>query len=387
MTLSVRIMDNNNPDFQDDPYSIEAYLNASKEEMADDPIPDIIQQLGIYERFVLHRYKQQKQVYADYLSIHPDDMANDAQNEAWMYEATYGMSDQIYVLTPYDDYLYLRDELLKNPFEIGTSPEELILAYMFCLCNDTRKELWQGHITKCIQNIKQLDHLYMRIQDLLRSLSELWSQNPHGIPTTHEEMAYNYPIANELRYTVDPDYDKSIHAALGRKKTSLLSELRIFQFKKLLKKTAAKKGGWKSANAAAEAMVSIFIDQLEKQAIQSAKLFKKGRKDFIKLYKHAHTRLQKELEENAWLSTHPSNQERRELAEQKMVHLSMLIEEQQNLYDALKQNDTSEVNIDGYQNLLKTDYSVYTLYDWIRKDDALLDVILLKQKSDKKTTK
>ncbi|MDX8164390.1 hypothetical protein [Acinetobacter pittii] len=48
----------------------------------DDPIPYIIQQLGIYERFLLHRYKHQKLAYADCLSTHPDDMANDAQNES-----------------------------------------------------------------------------------------------------------------------------------------------------------------------------------------------------------------------------------------------------------------------------------------------------------------
>lgn len=199
-------------------------------------------------------------------------------------------------------------------------------------------------------------------------------------------MAYNYPVANEIRYIVDPDYDKSIHTALGKKKTSLLREWRIFQFKELLKKTAAKEGGWKSVNAATEAMASFFIYQLEKQAIQTAKLFKTGRKDFIKLYNHALIRLQIELEDNAWLNNHPSNQERRELAEQKMVHLNMLIEEQQNLYDALELNENSEVDIDGYQNLLKASYDVDTLSDWIRGDKVLLEQILLKPNSSKKKT-
>ncbi|SSS46243.1 Uncharacterised protein [Acinetobacter baumannii] len=35
------------------------------------------------------------------------------------------MSDQIEVLASYDDFLYLRDELLKNPFEIAQKPEEM----------------------------------------------------------------------------------------------------------------------------------------------------------------------------------------------------------------------------------------------------------------------
>ncbi|AZC00061.1 hypothetical protein DKE52_002740 [Acinetobacter pittii] len=130
-------------------------------------------------------------------------------------------------------------------------------------------------------------------------------------------------------------------------------------------------------------MASIYIYQLEKQAFLTAELFKIGRLDFIQLYKHAHNRLQMELEDNAWLSTHPSNQERRDLAEQKMIHLDMLIEEQQNLYDAL-QRKKWKLNIDGYKNLLKTDYSVDTLSNWIRGDKVLLEEILLKTESDKK---
>ncbi|ENK6377507.1 TPA: hypothetical protein ACQRX0_002031 [Acinetobacter baumannii] len=357
-----------------------------EEEENDDPIPYIIEQLGIHERFVLHYYKCQKVAYSDLLLTHPDDFANAVQDEAFMYQATFGMSDHIHVLTPYDDYLYLRDELLKNPFEIGTKPEELLLAYVFCLCKDTRQKLWKGEIENCKKDIKYIEKLLNKIRDLTRTIYELWSKNPHEIPTTHKEMAYNYPVANEIRYIVDPDYDKSIHTALGKKKTSLLREWRIFQFKELLKKTAAKEGGWKSVNAAAEAMASFFIYQLEKQAIQTAKLFKTGRKDFIKLYNHALIRLQIELEDNAWLNNHPSNQERRELAEQKMVHLNMLIEEQQNLYDALELNENSEVDIDGYQNLLKASYDVDTLSDWIRGDKVLLEQILLKPNSSKKKT-
>lgn len=363
-----------------------SHFEDEENEENDDPTPYILKQLGIYERFVLHYYKCQKVAYSDLLLTHPDDFAIAVEDQAIMYQAIYCMSEQMEVLSPYDDYLYLRDELSKNPFEIVKKPEELLLAYMFCLCKDTRKELWDDEIEKSQYNIKHIQELFIKLQDLTRSIYELWSKNPHEIPTTHNEIAYCYPIANELRYIVDPDYDKSIHAALGRKKTSLLSEWRIFQFKELLKKTAAKKGGWKSVNAAAEAMASIFIYQLEKQALLTAELFKIGREDFIKLYQHTHNRLQIELEDNAWLNDHPSNQQRRELANEKMVHLNMLIEDQQNLCSALKPNHNSEVDIDGYQNLLKTYYSVDTLSDWIRGDEVLLEEILLKPNSSKKKT-
>lgn len=360
-----------------------SHFEDEENEENDDPTPYILEQLGIYERFILHYYKCQRVAYSDLLQTHPDDFANAVQDEAIMYQATYCTSDQIEVLTPYDDYLYLRDELLKSPFEIAKKPEELLLAYMFCVCKDTRQALGDGDIEKSQNNVEYIVQLFIKIQDLTRSIYELWSKNPHEIPTTHHEIAYNYPIANELQQIVDPDYDKNIHVALGKKKTSLLSEWRIFQFKELLKKTAAKKGGWKSVHAAVDAMASIYIYQLEKQAFLTAELFKIGRIDFIKLYKHAHNRLQMELEDNAWLSTHPSNQERRELAEQKMIHLDMLIEEQQNLYDAL-QRKKWKLNIDGYKNLLKTYYSVDTLSDWIRGDKVLLEEILLKPASGKK---
>ncbi|EXS29930.1 hypothetical protein J690_0745 [Acinetobacter sp. 742879] len=358
-------------------------IDDEENEESDDLTPYILEQLGIYESFVLYYYKCQKVGNSDLLLTHPDDFAIAAEDKAIMYQATYCMSEQMEVLSPYDDYLYLRDELSKNPFEIAQKPEELLLAYMFCLCKDTRKELWDGEIEKCKSNIEYIKYIFMKLQDLTRSIYELWSKNPHEIPTTHNEIAYNYPIANELRYIVDPDYDKSIHVALGKKKTSLLSEWHIFQFKELLKKNAAKKGGWKSVHAAVEAMASIFICQLEKQVFLTAELFKIGRKEFIKLYQHTHNRLQIELEDNAWLNSHPSNQERRELAEQKMIHLDMLIEEQQNLCDALKRKKW-KLNIDGYKNLLKTYYSVDTLSNWIRGDKVLLEQILLKPNSSKK---
>ncbi|USP39532.1 hypothetical protein [Acinetobacter sp. XS-4] len=64
-----------------------------QDEENDDPTPYIIEQLGIYERFVLHYYKCQKVGNSDLLQTHPDDFAIAAEDQAFMYEATYGMSD------------------------------------------------------------------------------------------------------------------------------------------------------------------------------------------------------------------------------------------------------------------------------------------------------
>ncbi|PTV52105.1 hypothetical protein [Acinetobacter seifertii] len=337
----------------------------------DDPIPYIVEQLGIYERFVLHHYKHQKLAYANCLSRHPDDMANDAQNEADMYQETYGKSDQIHVLTPYDDYLYLRDELLKNPFEIGTTPEELLLAYMFCFCNDTRKELWQGHITQCADNIEHLEQLYMRIQDLLRSLYELWSQTPEGIPISHHETAYYSPVSNLLRFKVDPDADHGVQAALGRKKTTQLSEWHQYQFKTLLRKTATEQNKkWKSINAAIDAVIDQFEQSLSTQAEQNIQTFEQGRQDFTQLYQLALSRLQDELDKNSWLINHPANQERRKLAQRKVKHLKQLIREQTKLLKVPE----GEI---CYKNLVKDSYTERTLYDWISNDPELKEEILL----------
>ncbi|RIL16445.1 hypothetical protein CYQ93_06315 [Acinetobacter baumannii] len=67
-------------------------------EEKDDPIPYIIEQLSMCERYVLYHYKHQKLIFAD-KALHPDDIAMAVQDEAYMYEFTFGISNQIEVLT------------------------------------------------------------------------------------------------------------------------------------------------------------------------------------------------------------------------------------------------------------------------------------------------
>ncbi len=336
-------------------------------EEKDDPIPYIIEQLSMCERYVLYHYKHQKLIFAD-KALHPDDLANAVQDEAFMYEFTYGMSEHIEVMTPYDDYLYLRDELLKSPFEIAKKPEELLLAYMFCLCRDTRQELWHGHIEQCQNNLEHIEQLYMRIQDLFRSLHELWLRNPDELPVSHHEIAYYSPVSNQLRYKIDPDYDNEVLSSIGRKKTTQLSELHQHQFKQLLRTTAAQqKEKWEKVSTAINAVIDEFEQRLSKQAEQNIQTFERGRYDFAQLYHLASERLQTELDHNAWLIDHPINQERRELAEQKMKHLKQLIKEQNKLLNTK----------DGKTSLAKDSYSTKTLANWINNDPELQKEILI----------
>lgn len=369
-------MNNNGYDFQDDPYSIETYLQDSEEEMTSDLTVHIIEQLGVYERYVLYHYKHQKLIYA-HRTLHPDDITNAVQDEALMYEATYGMSDHIQVMTPYDDYLYLRDELLKNPFEIAKKPEELLLAYMFCLCKDTREELWHGHIEKCQNNLEYIGQLYIRVQDLLRNLHELWLRNPDELPVSHNETAYYSPVSNQLRYKVDPDCDNEALSSIGRKKTTQLTEWHQYQFKQLLKTAAAQKNEkWKTVSAAITAVIDEFEQQLSIEAEQNIQTFDHGRQDFIQLYQRTLNRLKIELKDNAWLIDHPANQDRLEIATQKIKYLKQLIREQKKLLE-VPEGETY------YKNLVKTSYTERTLSDWINNDPVLRKEIILSSKTNK----
>ena len=345
-----------------------------EDECIEDPIPKLIEQLGIYERYVLYHYKHQKLIYAD-RALHPDDIINAVQAEALMYEATYGMSDHIQVMTPYDDYLYLRDELLKNPLDIGTKPEELLLAYMFCLCKDTRQELWHGQIEQCEKSLEHIFQLYITIQDLLRNLHELWLKDEH--PVSHHETAYYSPVSNQLRYKFDPDYDNQVLAALGRKKTSQLSEWHQYQFKQLLKTTTIQKNEkWKSVSAAIAAVIDEFEQQLSIEAEQNIQTFVRGRQDFIQLYQLTLNRLQIELKDNAWLIDHPANEDRLEIATQKIKYLKQLIREQKKLLEVPE----GEIY---YKNLVKTSYTERTLSDWINDDPELRKEIIISSKTNK----
>ncbi|CAA0235026.1 hypothetical protein ABKPCSM17A_02303 [Acinetobacter baumannii] len=347
-----------------------SYFEDEENEENDDPILYITQQLSMCERYVLYHYKHQKLVFAE-KALHPDDIAMAVQDEAYMYEFTFGISNQIEVLTPYDDYLYLRDELLKNPFEVAQKPEELLLAYMFCLCKDTREELWQGHIEKCQTNVEYIGQLYIRIQDLLRNLHELWLRNPDELPVSHDETAYYSPVSNQIRYKIDPDYDNEALSSIGRKKTTQLTEWHQYQFKQLLKTATAKqKEKWKTVSAAINAVIDEFEQRLSEQAEQNIQTFERGRYDFAQFYQLTAERLQSELDNNAWLIDHSINQERRELAEQKMKYLKLLIKEQNKLINSKEEK----------RSLIKDSYSTRTLTSWINDDPELRNEIILPKK-------
>jgi len=344
--------------------------NHFEDEENDDPIPAIIEQLGRHERYVLYHYKHQKLVFVD-KALHPDEIASAIEDEAYMYEFTFGMSDQIEVLTPYDDYLYLRDELLKNPFEVARKPEELLLAYMFCLCKDTREDLWHGHIEKCQNSLEYIGQLHIRIRDLFRSLHELWLRNPDELPVSHDETAYYSPVSNQIRYKIDPDYDNEALSSIGRKKTTQLTEWHQYQFKQLLKTASAKqKEKWKTVSAAINAVIDEFEQRLSQQAEQNIQTFERGRYDFAQFYHLTAERLQRELDNNAWLIDHPINQERRELAEQKMKYLKLLIKEQNKL---IKSKDEKK-------SLTKDSYTTRTLASWINNDPELQNEIIFPKK-------
>ncbi|MGQ1126334.1 hypothetical protein ACT4VC_00245 [Acinetobacter baumannii] len=76
-------------------------------------------------------------------------------------------------------------------------------------------------------------------------------------------------------------------------------------------------------SAAINAVIDEFEQRLGKQAEQNIQTFERGRYDFAQFYQLTAERLQSELDNNAWLIDHPINQERRELAKQKMKLFSL----------------------------------------------------------------
>ncbi|MFX9401293.1 hypothetical protein ABTO44_19215, partial [Acinetobacter baumannii] len=67
---------------------------------------------------------------------------------------------------------------------------------------------------------------------------------------------------------------------------------------------------------------------------------------------------------------HPINQERRELAEQKMKYLKLLIKEQNKLINSKEEK----------RSLIKDSYSTRTLASWINDDPELRNEIILSKK-------
>ena len=94
-------------------------------------IPYIIEQLGIYERYILDRYSHQKRDYIDPISIDPNHIVSNVNNEAFKYEYLYDKGEHTRVITPYDDYLYLRDELIKTLLKLARCQKNFFYLIYF----------------------------------------------------------------------------------------------------------------------------------------------------------------------------------------------------------------------------------------------------------------
>lgn len=335
--------------------------NASNEQ-----IPYILEQLGIYERYILDRYSHQKCDYIDPISIDPNHIVSNVNNEALKYEYLYDKGEQTRVITPYDDYLYLRDELVKNPFEIGKMPEELLLSYLFCLCKDTREILWNGDIQACLSQIEKIEKANKLLQGLLKNSSYLlFSQDDCGI--TNREMMYFYPLGQQARYVADPDFGEDMIELFNKNKSSQLNEWHRTLFIKVIKEISCEKNKkWNAVNAIVKDPIvkTQFREIMKDQPKQNLDYALAGRRDYKQLYSQAKDRLEKELKKNAWLNSYASNTERRSHAQERLKHLDMLITEQETLEKNFK--------LGKYTFIKRNSYSDDVIREWIENDEDFI---------------
>ncbi|MGR2923028.1 hypothetical protein FY049_21280 [Acinetobacter sp. 1125_18A] len=333
-------------------------------------IPYIIEQLGIYERYILDRYNHQKRHYADPISIDPNHITSNVNYEALKYEYLYDKNQQTHVITPYDDYLYLRDELVKNPFEIGKMPEELLLSYLFCLCKDTREILWNGDIQASLSQIEKIEKANKLLQGLFKNSSYLLF-SPSDCDITNYEMMYFYPLGQQARYVADPDFGEDMIELFNKNKSSQLSEWHCTLFIKVIKEISLKNNKkWKSPHAIVTDPIvkKQFHEIMKKQPQQNLAYALAGRRDYKQLYSQAKDRLEKELKKNAWLNSYASNTERRSHAQERLKHLDMLIAEQETLEKNFKH--------DKYTFINRNSYALDVMTNWIKNDEALLEEII-----------
>ncbi|WP_225996116.1 hypothetical protein [Acinetobacter oleivorans] len=329
-------------------------------------IPYIIEQLGIYERYILDRYSHQKRNYIDPISIDPNHIVSNVNNEALKYEYLYDKGEHTRVITPYDDYLYLRDELIKNPFEIGKMPEELLLSYLFCLCKDTREILWNGDIQACLSQIEKIEKVNKLLQGLLKNASYLLF-SPEDCGITNREMMYFYPLGQQARYVADPDFGEDMIELFNKNKSSQLNEWHRTLFINVIRETSSKKNKkWKSINAiVTDPMVKKqFHEIMKEQPKQNLDYALAGRRDYKQLYSQAKERLQQELKKNAWLNSYASNTERRSYAQERLEHLDMLITEQETLEKNFK--------LGKYTFIKRNSYSNDATREWIENDEDFI---------------
>ncbi len=266
------------------------------------------------------------------------------------------------------DYTYLRDELLKNPFQIASVES----TYIFCLCKDARSKIHSSSLIEANNIIQLIQKVHETTHNIIKAGIEYTAISPNMTFCIDEEETEQLTYQDKLYYLphfkihflqalldVSPDDFIDRKTTLTNIRQEIESILPDY-YKQILynelKERVLKSGDkWKSVSFAATQLENKINEKISELIDSNKDHFTKGRKKLIEFYRKMIERLNTEINDNIWLQQNTKDISNAQIKIDKLTKILSIEEELCN-------------NIDNLKFLRKKGYSIRTLEEWIRQN-------------------
>ncbi|MDC5642922.1 hypothetical protein OFN05_09495 [Acinetobacter baumannii] len=271
------------------------------------------------------------------------------------------------------DYIYLREELLKNPFQIASVES----TYIFCLCKDARSKIHLSSLIEANSIIQRIQKVHEITHNIIKAGIEYIAISPNMTFCINEEETKQSTYQDKLYYLphfkihfLQALLDVSPDDFIDRKTTltDIRQEIEYIlpdYYKQILynelNKIFLENGEkWKSVSLAATQLENKINEKISELIDSNKDHFTKGRKELIKFYRKMIERLNTEINDNIWLQ---QNTEDNSNAKAKVAKLTEILSIEKKLYD----------NIDNLKFLRRKGYNTQTFKNWIRENISKLE--------------
>lgn len=271
------------------------------------------------------------------------------------------------------DYTYLREELLKNPFQIASVES----TYIFCLCKDARSKIHSSSLIEANSIIQRIQKVHETTHNIIKAGIEYIAISPNMTFCINEEETKQSTYQDKLYYLphfkihfLQALLDVSPDDFIDRKTTltDIRQEIEYIlpdYYKQILynelNKIFLENGEkWKSVSLAATQLENKINEKISELIDSNKDHFTKGRKELIKFYRKMIERLNTEINDNIWLQ---QNTEDNSNAKAKVAKLTEILSIEKKLYE----------NIDNLKFLRRKGYNTQTFKNWIRENISKLE--------------
>ncbi len=267
------------------------------------------------------------------------------------------------------DYTYLREELLKNPFQIASVES----TYIFCLCKDARSKIHSSSLIEANRIIQRIQKVHETTHNIIKAGVEYTAISSNMTFCIDEEETEQSTYQDKLYYLphfkihflqalldVSPDLlDRKTTLTYIRQEIEyILPDYHKQILYNELNKSVLENGEkWKSVHFAATQLENKINEKISELIDSNKDHFTKGREELIEFYSEMIECLNTEINDNIWLQ---QNTEDISNAQNKIDELIKILSIEEELCK----------NIDNLMFLKKKCYNHKTLEAWIRQNKS-----------------